>query len=135
MGPVCEPGTRTTFRSASRLTLDTLREPPATNTAVFVDYLAFGLRRYLRTLPAMLDYRLEATLPALGVPVLVMRGGRDPIASAQWCRALAKCAANGRMMEVPGAPHVLQHTAPRATAEAVLRWSARLGDAAGARGH
>jgi pimeloyl-ACP methyl ester carboxylesterase len=125
IGPVCEPAARTALHAAARLALDTLREPLSTNIAVFSDYLAFGLRRYLGTLPAMLDYRLEDNLPKLTVPVLVLRGARDPIASASWCRELASAAEDGTFVEIPDSAHVAQHTAPTATATAISTWTRR----------
>jgi pimeloyl-ACP methyl ester carboxylesterase len=121
VGPVTDPEERSAVMQGIRLVQDTVGEPPATNLAVFSKYLQCGPRRYLATMPSMLDYGTEAVVARLTVPVLVIRGGRDPIARRPWARRVAAAAAVGRLVEVPGARHVVMHSHPRATAAAVLQ--------------
>jgi pimeloyl-ACP methyl ester carboxylesterase len=55
----------------------------------------------------------------LQVPVLVMRGGRDPVAGPDWALRLSLAAADGRLSEIPGCGHVVQHLQPMAVADAI----------------
>ena len=124
IGPVADVEHRTAIAQAAALGADTLREPPAANARVFVEYSRSGPRWYLRQLRHMLAYRIEDRVGALVRPLLVLRGGWDPIAGREWCRRLRDTAQRGRMVEVPRQPHLAQHTAPRAVA-AALEWFIR----------
>lgn len=122
LGPVVAPPDRGPLRSATRLLIDTLRESPRANRLVSGDYLRCGPRWYLAVLPSMLRYRIEDDLPELDLPVAVIRGARDPIARDAWARRLAGLAPRGRFAAIAGAPHVVMHARPRATAGEVVRW-------------
>ncbi|WP_369961965.1 alpha/beta fold hydrolase [Leifsonia sp. EB34] len=121
VGPVMPPADATPVRAAARLLVDTLRESPHSNALVFTDYVRCGSRWYLAVLPSMLAYRVEDDLPALAVPVTVVRGARDPIARAEWSRAITSLAVSGRFVEVPGAPHVVMLSHAREVAREVRR--------------
>ncbi|GGK68379.1 alpha/beta fold hydrolase [Ornithinimicrobium pekingense] len=120
VGGVVDPAARTATQQALRLAHDMLLEPPLANWAVLTDYLRTGPRWYLRTLPHMLGYRTEETLPRLEVPLLVMRGARDPIASAAWVEHMRRLAPDARLVEVQGAAHVAMYSRPEVVAGQVL---------------
>ena len=122
IGPVVDAGRRTILRQALALGRDSLRERSATNAIVFGDYARCGPRRYLAELGAMLGYPTEVRIGSVQAPVLVIRGARDPIASSQWCRLLTNRAQNGRMIEVPRGPHVVQESAPNRVSSAITRF-------------
>jgi pimeloyl-ACP methyl ester carboxylesterase len=118
LGPVTDPAARDALHQGLRLARDTLGETPPTNVAVFTDYARTGPRWYLRTLPYMLDYDLPGVLPRIAAPTLVMRGARDPIAPHGWTEQVARLLPRSRLVEVPGAHHVVQFThADRVAAE------------------
>ena len=102
------------------LTLDTVGEPLDANVAVLTDYLRCGPIWYTKQLSLMLRFRIEERIKKLTMPVLVLRGGKDPIAGLAWCRRLRDAAATGVLVEVPGSHHVVQMSAPRAVASAIL---------------
>jgi pimeloyl-ACP methyl ester carboxylesterase len=56
----------------------------------------------------------------------VVRGARDPIASAEWVRQLVRLAPDASLREVPDGPHALQHNQPQALAEACAPFIAAL---------
>ncbi|MGO4859550.1 alpha/beta fold hydrolase [Arthrobacter sp. 2MCAF14] len=62
----------------------------------------------------------EERLGRVERPVLVARGSRDPIAARSWCQRLAAIAPEGRFLEIPGKPHVVQHGAPVRMAAGIL---------------
>lgn len=120
IGGVVDPSARTALRQGLRLGHDVLREPPATNWAVLSGYLLTGPWWYLRTLPVMLGYRLEDALPRLQVPLLLVRGTRDPIVPRPWAEQQRRLAPDSHLVEVEGAAHVAMHTHPEQVARAVL---------------
>ncbi len=124
MGPVVDPHRKSVARQAVALTRDALfSENLSSNALVFTDYFRAGPRWYLTELPVMMSYPMEERVQGLSQPALVMRGSKDPVAKRPWCERLAALAPQGSVVEVPGTGHVLQHTAPQATAAAISSWA------------
>lgn len=130
IGPVVDPAAPTAVRQGARLVLDMLRETPTSNWVVLSAYARCGPSWYLRQLPAMLEYPMVQRFAEVRVPRVVMRGGRDPVAPSEWARALAGASPGARLVQIPAAAHVAQHTAPGAVADAVLHFSAQAARAA-----
>ncbi|MFE7846311.1 alpha/beta fold hydrolase [Microbacterium sp. NPDC057407] len=120
MGPVTDDRHRTVLRQTRALAMDTLLEPLAVNAIVLTDYLRCGIPWYLTQLRHMLAYPLEDRVAGLMVPLLIVRGGADPIAGLEWCRRLRDSAPRADLVQIPGQHHVAQHSAPRAVASAIL---------------
>jgi pimeloyl-ACP methyl ester carboxylesterase len=123
MCPVVDNRRRTALQLALALGRDTLREPPAANAMVFTDYLRCGPRWYLTEMPVMMAYRTEERIGLVGVPVLVLRGTRDPVARLSWCRLLAHRASDGRLLQFPGDRHVVQYRCPARVAQAIAEFA------------
>ncbi|WP_306900801.1 alpha/beta fold hydrolase [Arthrobacter sp. B1I2] len=123
LGPVVNPEQSTVRQQTLALGLDSLRESPAGNAVVLTDYARAGLRWYLTELPVMMTYDLGAQLALVPQPVLVIRGSRDPVAPRPWCEKLAVTAPNGRFLELPGKPHMVQHGAASVTTAAILAFT------------
>lgn len=121
IGPVVDDRHRTAFAQARALGIDSMRETPSANARVFLEYARCGPRWYAQQLPHMLDYPMEEQVAELTRPLLILRGGRDPIAGPEWCARLLRRARRARSVTVPGHPHLVQHTAPKAVAGA-LAW-------------
>jgi pimeloyl-ACP methyl ester carboxylesterase len=120
LGPVVDPERRTVLQQSLALGLDSLRESPVGNAIVLTDYARAGLRWYLTELPVMMAYDLQVRLALVVHPVLVVRGSRDPVAPRLWCEKLAATAPDGRFLEIPGKPHIVQHGAAALTAAGIL---------------
>ncbi|MDI3194572.1 alpha/beta hydrolase [Pseudarthrobacter sp. AL07] len=124
MGPVVDPRRASVARQALALTRDAMfSESPSANAIVFADYFRAGPRWYLTELPVMMQYPLETRIRGISQPLLVLRGGQDPVAGRHWCRRLASQAPQGSMSEIPGHGHVFQHTAPGPAAAAISSWA------------
>jgi pimeloyl-ACP methyl ester carboxylesterase len=124
MGPVVDPRRRTVVQQALALTRDAMfSESISANALVFSDYFRAGPRWYLTELPVMMDYPMEARVPGVSQPVLVLRGSQDPVADREWCRRLADRAPRGSLTEIPGHGHVFQHTATGPAAAAITSWA------------
>ena len=130
IGPVADEHRRTVLQQTGSLALDTLGEPFGANVLVFTDYLRCGPRWYLTQLRHMLGYAIEDRIVQVNVPLLIVRGSRDPIASREWCRRLRAAARHAALVEIPGRVHNAQHSAPRAVSSAILHFCSALPAAA-----
>lgn len=108
VGPVVDDRRRTLFHQAVDLGRDSFAEGPRMNAVVLTDYLR-SVRQYVRELGPMLRYPLLERVTDLDVPVLVVRGDRDPIARHAWAARVASNARRGAFVELPGAHHVQEH--------------------------
>ncbi len=120
IGPVTDNRRRTVGWQAAKLGLDTLGEPPGANALVFGDYLRCGPAWYLTQLRHMFAYPMESRVGRLRVPLLIMRGSRDPVARRDWCRGLRAASRDAVLVEIPGRVHNVQYSAPRAVTSAIL---------------
>jgi pimeloyl-ACP methyl ester carboxylesterase len=125
VGPVTDPRRATAVQQGLALGRDTLKEPLVGNLVVFSDYLRCGVRWYTKELAPMLRYRTDLAIRRVMSPVLVIRGGRDPVASAEWCSLLVSQAPEGSLVEVGEARHLVQFSAPVETARAISAFAAR----------
>lgn len=108
-GPTVDPQGRSISRQLWRVLRNALQEnPPA---GWMRDYAKAGPVRLLRTGSYALQDRVEDKLPHIDRPVLVVRGGRDPIAPQRWVERVAGLLPRGRLVVIPGASHtIVRHT-------------------------
>ncbi len=119
IGPVVDDRRRTLGAQALRLVLDALREPPRVNAILLSDFVRCGIPWYAMQVRHMLRYPIEQRISEVDVPVLIIRGGNDPVAGLAWCRRLRGSGREASVALVPGHAHVVQFTSPRAVASAV----------------
>lgn len=120
LGPTTDDRRRTVAQQAWSLLVEMVMAPWRAKWVVGSDYLfRCGIPYYLRQLPNLIDDRPEDRMPRHDMPVLVVRGDRDPICPPRWTRHLASLAPQGRHAEVRG-PHVVMFTDPGRTAELLL---------------
>lgn len=105
IGPPVNADERSVPRQGLRLLQSALFESPAVRAMSLAGYLRCGWTWFSRVLPSMMTYPIEDRIGRVGVPVLVLRGGRDAVAPERWVRLLADRAVDGRWAEVPGAAH------------------------------
>ncbi|WP_051476600.1 alpha/beta hydrolase [Arthrobacter sp. Br18] len=120
IGPVTDSARRSVIWHTLALGLDSLMERPLTNAIVFTDYARCGLPWYFTELPVMLQYRLHERLPQATQPVLIIRGSNDPVSRRPWCSRLVAAARDGRLVEIPGQPHVAHRGGAQKTTEAIV---------------
>jgi pimeloyl-ACP methyl ester carboxylesterase len=121
LGPTVDPAHRTRVGQLSRLFADALLEHPGLHLTWVRDLLRAGPRRAWATLGVALDDAIEARLPEITAPVLVMRGRRDPLASHAWASEAARLA-GAPLVEVAHAAHGAHYDDPDAVARAILEW-------------
>ncbi|GAA2023103.1 alpha/beta hydrolase [Pseudokineococcus marinus] len=119
VAPTGDPERPRVRELAGRLAQDALRESPGLWVVAALDYVRAGpgqmvalMRRALQRARQELDDRLE-------VPLLVVRGDRDPVCRAGWCEDVASSVPDGRCAVVPGA-HGVAYDAPPELVDLVL---------------
>lgn len=118
-GPTVDPWARTLYQQGARFLLDCTCEAPSYGLVVVQDFLAAGLRRTWTNLQYLLADRIEAKLPHIEVPALVVRGSRDAIVPQRWAREVAGLLPSGRLRVVRGAPHAMPYTTPTGLARVI----------------
>jgi pimeloyl-ACP methyl ester carboxylesterase len=119
IGPVTDDRHRTLWSQMVGLGRDITGETLPTNAVVFADYLRCGPAWYLRQSRDMLSYPIDRRVALLQAPLLIVRGGNDPIASLDWCRRLRAAASDARVAVIPGHRHNAHYTAPVAVSGAI----------------
>jgi 2-hydroxy-6-oxonona-2,4-dienedioate hydrolase len=120
-GPVTDPRARSLRKIAMRGQLELPLEIPQLPVMVR-DYIRGGPRRFVETLRLALSFPMEAYLPRLTMPTLVLRGEWDPIAPRDYCEDLARQLPDGRVEDVPMTGHAAYHTAPGRMTDALRRF-------------
>jgi pimeloyl-ACP methyl ester carboxylesterase len=104
-GPTVDPAARSATRQVLRWLSDAVREPPAQGPILLRDARDAGVRRLAGTLRHSVRDRIEATLPLVPTPALVVRGGIEPIVPARWAAQAAALLPRGELAVLPGSPH------------------------------
>ncbi len=112
-GPTVQPGARTRRSQLGRLLLDAPLEHPGLVALQLRELARRGPRPFLRAAPHFLGDRPEAVASRVAHPVLVVRGGHDPLVAGAWARRLAALLPHGACTELPRAPHALMYSRPR----------------------
>ena len=113
VGPTVDRRRRSWLQQAARLALDATREPPKLVVLAVRDYFETGPIRTLRMARDALGDAPELDLPAVQAPLLVVRGARDPLCPHAWADEVARCAPQGRLVELPGAAHAAHYSHAR----------------------
>lgn len=79
IAPVPDPAARSAFQQVCRLAIGSVFERPLLILHVFKDYLRIG-RLFFPEFRHMLAYLIEAKMPEIGVPFMLVRGEHDAIA-------------------------------------------------------
>jgi pimeloyl-ACP methyl ester carboxylesterase len=127
IGSTVDPAARSVLAQVGRGLLDLLGERLTLLPVLVWDYLRAGPVRCWQTLRFGVEDPLEDKLRRVPVPVLVLRGSRDPISPQSWGERMARLLPHGRLQVIPGAPHAANHSAPDAVAQAVRSFIAREG--------
>ncbi|MCC4909102.1 alpha/beta fold hydrolase [Microbacterium sp. cx-59] len=121
IGPAADARHRSVLAQGVALAIDGTRERLGANALVVADYARCGIRWFTVQLRHMLAYPIEERAALLRMPLLVIRGGWDPVAGRRWSREV-RARARARdawLVEIPRRPHHAQYSAPRAVASAI----------------
>jgi pimeloyl-ACP methyl ester carboxylesterase len=113
--PTVDPAYRTVPRVVARWLVDGTREPASLGRQEFPEWGKAGLRRISVLLRSMLRHPLEDLLADVTAPLVVVRGGRDPLCTPEWVSELG-----GELVTLPGLPHAFPYLDPVAFAWIVV---------------
>lgn len=126
IGPVTDPRAATWPRMVAQWLRTARHERPQEVPVLLPQYARTGVWSMLRGMDATRRYRTDHALAGLDVPVEIVRGEHDRIATPEWCTTLV--AGDGdRVTTVAGAGHMVPVTHPAAVPAAVGRLRARAG--------
>jgi 2-hydroxy-6-oxonona-2,4-dienedioate hydrolase len=112
IGPTVDPRARNIVWQAGRWLANSINEPPSLGPTLVLDYLRAGLVRTLGTINEFISDEIEAKLPRIPVPALVVRGALDPIVPERWAREAKALLPYGELVTIPGTGHTSNYSAP-----------------------
>jgi len=118
-GPTVDPKARTLGKQILRLLKNSRIESPGLGRVMLRDYWRAGLRRILATARMALHDTVEAKLPRITAPTLVVRGSRDVLVSQEWAERVTQLLPRGQLLVLPGLAHTINYTAPVRFVEAI----------------
>lgn len=119
-GPTHDPAARGWGRQLARW-LRNARMEGATQPGIALrDWQDAGLKRLVLTALYSLRDPVERKLPHVHVPVLVVRGARDPIVPQRWAEEVTRLLPCAALAVLPGLTHTIVSTHPEEMARAVL---------------
>jgi pimeloyl-ACP methyl ester carboxylesterase len=117
VGPVTDPQARTWPRMVSQWLRTAAHEHLWEAGLLAPQYRQTGVVTMVRGMNAVRHYRTDRALEGLSLPVSIIRGERDRIATQAWCNKLAGVDTS-RVTSVDGAAHMVPLTHPRVVAAA-----------------
>lgn len=118
IAPVVDPAARSTVRQLRHLIRSSVFERLSLIPQVIEDYLRIGSRIFPE-LRSMLAYPIEAKLPDLRVPVMLIRGERDAIAPQAWVDEAARLLRAAPAHVIPRWSHAVHYSAAAEVAQAM----------------
>lgn len=112
VGPTVDPTARSAVRQMARAARGAIAERPLLDLCVAADYVQAGPQLVVGEMRRMLAHRLEELLPALTVPMRLVRGARDHVAPQAWVEAVAATVGAAPPTVVPRWGHAVQYAAP-----------------------
>lgn len=109
VGPTMDPAARTAWKQMVRTLRANGREPLSYMPIMARDYFDAGSGTALRSFRYALAHAIEERLPEIRVPVLVVRGSRDPIVPQRWAEEVARLLPRGSLKVIPGGAHALNY--------------------------
>jgi pimeloyl-ACP methyl ester carboxylesterase len=120
VGPTIDRQARSFAAQGARLALDLTREPARLWALETLDYTLHIAKSGMAGFVEMLSDPVETKLARVAAPTLVVRGARDPIVPRRWAEEVAALLPRGRLVEVAGAAHAVNFTAPDELARLTL---------------
>lgn len=110
IGPTTDPAARRLGSQFGRMLLSGQHERSSLRQYLLRDYLRMN-RRLKPELHAMLKDEIEAKLPEITQPVLLVRGEKDHIVPQRWIEEMAQLIGDARIEVIPGWGHAVQYSA------------------------
>lgn len=111
-GPTIDPHARNLPEQLWRFALNAPYEKASQLPIQVQDYSAAGLPRVIRTMQIAFSDRIEAKLPYMHIPTLVVRGENDPVVPQKWAQEIVELLPNGKLNVIPSGGHTLNYSKP-----------------------
>lgn len=118
LGPTIDRRHRNAASQVARAFVTAFGEPPRLVKPLLADYAQAGIKRPLQTFRYALNDPIDAKLPRIEAPVLVLRGDRDAIVPQRWAEEVARLLPRGELAVIEGGAHVLNYDSAAAVAAA-----------------
>lgn len=112
LDPTMDIRARSAHQEIGRWLLNLPFEPISLFPIVLRDFLDIGIRRFVATFRYGLQDRIEAYLPRMRLPALVVRGSRDTVVPQQWAEQVTQLLPQGKFVVVPRAAHDVNYNSP-----------------------
>jgi 2-hydroxy-6-oxonona-2,4-dienedioate hydrolase len=112
VGPTMDARARTAHQEIGRWLLNALFEPFSLYPVVIRDYLDIGFRRFVATFRYGLQDQIEARLPQMNIPTLVVRGSRDTVVPQYWAERVTDLLPQGKLVVLEKAAHDVNYNTP-----------------------
>jgi pimeloyl-ACP methyl ester carboxylesterase len=112
LGPTTDPRLRSVPGLGRQWLRTAVHEPLGSVPAILAQWWRTGPRSMVALWRSASPDRIEDRLAAVPVPVVVVRGTRDRLCSADFAARVAASAPQGRVIELPGAAHMTPQTHP-----------------------
>lgn len=114
---------RNGLSQVARALVDIPREPLRLWPMQAQDFVRAGPWRVLQTFRLALEDRIEALIPRVTAPALVVEGMNDPLDDPAWNRVLVRRLPDGRLVTVEGGSHALPISKPTALSALVREFA------------
>jgi pimeloyl-ACP methyl ester carboxylesterase len=110
---------RPIVKGVAQLAVAGMREPWGMVPIGARDYLSYGLVQTLGLLRSMIEYPLHERIAEMVIPLLVVRGSRDPLVSEERVEELATILPSMTAVVIEGAAHAINYSHPDQLAHVV----------------
>lgn len=110
VGPTTDPRLRSARGLVGRWLATAVREGWRYAPLILAQWWSTGPRAMTALWRQVSPDRIEHRLRDVSVPLVVVRGTRDALCDARWAATVTAAAPSGRLVEVPGAAHMVPMT-------------------------
>jgi 2-hydroxy-6-oxonona-2,4-dienedioate hydrolase len=111
-GPTTPPGERSGFWQFVRWRQNQPHNPDWGGDDTMEDYQSAGFWRLVGGFISQISDPMEAKMPHIQAPTLIIRGEHDPITHQEWSEELARLVPRGEVVVLPDMAHTLVLTHP-----------------------
>lgn len=112
LGPTMDVRARTVHQEIGRWLINSVFEPWSLYPIILRDCLDIGFRRFVVTFRYGLQDTIEAYLPHMHIPTLVVRGSHDTVVPLQWAEHVTQLLPQGKLVVLPRAAHDVNYNSP-----------------------
>jgi 2-hydroxy-6-oxonona-2,4-dienedioate hydrolase len=122
VSPTMDARARTAHQEIGRWLLNAFCEPLSIYPLVLRDARDIGFRRVMATFQYGLQDKIEANLPQMHFPTLIVRGSRDTIVPQYWAEYVTSLLPQGNLVVIEHAAHDVNYNSPVELTKTIRRF-------------